>query len=199
MNTIIRRRLLAALLAACALGLGAIPPAAAQEPQLTNGTYVMEGGSYMIEVQRGDSAVVVVEPNKRSTYGRVGPAEYHFWNPNTSTKYGIRVIDASTIEAFKPDNRNSAPTRLVLMSSGQVVENDDSDKFNAMAERYFAMAGSDPANAQSWTACAGVALKRAVSTSDEAGVYARQMASMLKQMDAHANPCPDAIEPSLWR
>jgi hypothetical protein len=175
------------------------PLAHAQSAASASGTYMVEGGSYMIELRQDGDTLVVVEPNKESPYARQADGSYTFYNPNTETNYGIRILDANTIEAFKPDHPESEPTRLVRMG-GSVASGDaapvasaDTDRYEAMAEHYQQLAQDDPGNVQAWTACSAVALKRSVSNPSEADAYATQMAGMLKQMDVATSPCPDAM------
>lgn len=180
--------LLAALLAA--------PAALAAD--VTPGTYMLEGGSYMIEVQADGDGLVVVEPNKNSPYTRIDDDEFHFWNDNTQTNYGIRYLDDRTIEAFKPDQPDNVASRLVLVGGSgadAVVENDDSARWEALAEEYAARLESDPDNIQAWAACAGVAMKRSVSTQADADAYAAQMGGMLQQMmpAGSGSPCPEVM------
>jgi hypothetical protein len=168
--------------------------ATAAEPD-AGGTYMIEGGSYMITLELDGDSLVVVEPNKRSEYTRQADGSYHFYNPNTDTTYGIRVLDANTIEAFMPFV-DSAPTRLVRMAGGgggAGAEPGDSDRYGALAEQYAQMIESDPDNVQSWAACAAVAMKRSIATTAEADAYATQMAAMLQALDASASPCPEVI------
>ena len=185
-----------ALLIACAM-----PAAFAAD--ITPGTYMLEGGSYTIDVQRDGDGLVVVEPNKRSPYARIDDDEFHFYNDNTRTNYGLRYVDARTIEAFKPDVPGNVGTRLVLMSGGAdaIVESADSGRWEALAESYAARIESDSANVQVWAACAGVAMKRSVSTVADADAYARQMAQMLQQMmpAGSPSPCADAMPDTVWR
>ena len=169
--------------------------AAAAAQSDASGTYMVEGGSYMITVEQAGDALVVVEPNKRSEYARQADGSYHFYNPNTDATYGIRVIDANTIEAFKPFV-NSTPTRLVRMNgAAEVVQLDQgtTDRYEALAEQYAGMIESDPDNVQAWSACAAVALKRSLSNPPEAEAYAAQMVAMLQALDAAGSPCPEVI------
>jgi hypothetical protein len=159
------------------------------------GTYVIDGGGYSIDMKMDGDTLVVVEPNKTSPYGKQADGSYQFTNPNNGITYGIRVIDDATIEAFKPGTDNP-PTRLTRLGGGgsaTTADIADADKYSALAERYNALAESDPANIQVHVACASVALKRSVSSREEADAYAAQMAGMLRQLDASANPCPDVI------
>jgi len=192
-----RAALLSTLLA-CAV---AAPAALAAD--VTPGTYMLEGGSYTIEIRQDGDGLVAVEPNKNSPYTRIDDDEFHFYNPNTATNYGIRYIDARTIEAFKPDVPGNVGSRLVLMggAADAVVESADSERYAALAEQYSARIESDPANVQTWAACAGVAMKRSIATVQDADAYAQQMAQMLQQMmpAGSASPCDDVIPASVWR
>jgi hypothetical protein len=176
------------------------PLAHAQSDASATGTYMVEGGSYIVELRQDGDTLVVVEPNKQSPYARQADGSYTFYNPNTETNYGIRILDANTIEAFKPDHPESEPTRLVRIGGGSVASDDgdavgsaDTDRYEAMAEHYQQLAQDDPANIQAWTACSAVALKRSASNPAEADAYATQMAGMLQQMDVATSPCPDAM------
>jgi len=159
------------------------------------GTYVMDGGGYSIDVKMDGDTLVVVEPNKTSPYARQADGSYQFTNPNNGITYGIRVINDRTIEAFKPGSDNP-PTRLSLLGSpggGTSADVADSEKWEKLAGEYSDRIGSDPSNAQAFSACAAVAMKRSVSSQDEANAYSSQMASMLHQLDASSNPCPEVI------
>ena len=176
------------------LGIAAVSLAAAAGAE-PGGTYVIDGGGYSIDVRMDGGNLVVVEPNKTSPYERQADGTYQFTNPNNGITYGIRVIDDRTIEAFKPGTDNP-PTRLSLLGSpGGATSADvaDNEKWEKLAEHYSEMIQSDPSNVQANAACAGVAMKRSVASQEEADAYAAQMAAMLRQMDASANPCPDVI------
>ena len=183
------------------------PAAAPASPTdgFTPGTYMLDGGSYVIEVQRDGDGLLVVEPNKRSPYAWQGGRDFHFYNPNTDTTYGIRVVDARTIEAYKPFVDGNVPSRLTLLSAAAdatavaTPQEDLGDPaYEAIAEKYAAMIETDPANIQSWTACAGAAMKYGTATREEADAYAREMIGMLRMMDAQSTPCEDALPSRLW-
>jgi hypothetical protein len=181
-------------LAPVALGVAALSIAAAvgAEP---GGTYVIDNGGYSIDVKMDGGNLVVVEPNKTSTYVKQADGSYHFTNPNNGITYGIRIIDDRTIEAFKPGTDNP-PTRLSLLGSpGGATTADvaDSEKWEKLAGQYSERIQSDPANVQANVACAAVAMKRSVASKDEADAYAAEMVAMLRQMDASSNPCPEVI------
>ncbi len=175
---------------------------AAQAAKLSSGTYVMQGGSYSIGVAEQDGTLVVTEPNKTSVYTPAADGSYHFTNPNNGITYGLRIVDDRTIEAFKPGNPGGAPTRLVLSggasAGGAAPSGDVAERWSELASQYSAKIATDPANTQSWVACAGVAMKRSVASEAEANAYAREMAAMLRQMSAVSTPCPDVIRPSDW-
>lgn len=188
------------VLLACAF---AAPAVLAQS--VTAGTYMLEGGSYTVQLEPDGNDLVVHEPNKDASYTRQPDGSYHYYNPNTDTVYGIRVLDARTVEAFKPLVDGNVPSRLVLIGgatadAGTPVGAADSERYEALAAHYQALAESDPDNVQVWIACSGAALKRSLSSGADADAYAAQMAQMLKLImtDAGSTPCADAIPASAW-
>lgn len=200
-------RLAALLLAPTAFV--ATPAALAQIAAVSDGTYQIDGGGYQITVERQGSDLVVVEPNKRSTYTRQSDGSWHFRNPVNGILYGIRFIDAATIEAFKPDQPNNVPTRLSRIGGAPAVRSAELPPSAAAADpasvgdialKYRQQALSDPDNAQVWTACAAAALKRHTANPGEADAYGGQMATVLKTIivDPGASPCPDAIPEPVW-
>jgi hypothetical protein len=76
----------------------------------SNGTYVMDGGAYSINVEFVSDGLQIVEPNKTSLYESTGRGEYQFTNPTNGITYGLRVVDDSTIEAYKPGSSQPATT-----------------------------------------------------------------------------------------
>jgi hypothetical protein len=188
------RRALSCVVAAT---LTAVASAPAWAADVTPGTYLLEGGSYSITIDRDGDGLVVREPNKASPYTRFDDDEFHFWNDTTQTRYGIRYLDARTIEAFKPDVAGNAGSRLVLVDGGtaEVVASPESARWEELAGEYAARIENDPANAQAWSACAGVAMKRSIATVADANAYAAQMKQMLQLLmgEGSASPCPDVI------
>lgn len=185
---------LAYRIARASLGVAALVASVAASAEV-GGTYVIDGGGYSIDVRMDGGTLVVVEPNKTSPYEKQADGSYQFTNPNNGITYGIRVIDDRTIEAFKPGTDNP-PTRLSLLGSpggGTSADVADSERWEKLAGEYSERIGSDPSNAQAFSACAAVAMKRSVSSKDEADAYSAQMASMLHQLDASSNPCPEVI------
>lgn len=186
------QRIVLAWLACCALlwaGLAHTNPP-------TSGTYMLEGGSYIITLAMDGENLMVEEPNKISPYSPQQDGSFHFFNPNTNTNFGIRKIDDRAIEAFKPGT-SQPPSRLVLISgavpSSEAISNSESEKWENIANDYMERSQSDPANVQSWTACGAVALKRSLSSKADADAYAGQMAMMLRQMSATSSPCPEVF------
>lgn len=188
-----------AMLATFALAM--LASATVHAATITPGTYMLEGGSYTITIEADGDGLLVREPNKDSPYTRYDEDEFHFWNDNTQTNYGLRYLDERTIEAFKPDVPGNVGSRLVLVGGNTgIVESDDSGRWEQLAQDYSARIESDPANVQAWAACAGVAMKRSVSTVEDADAYARQMAQMLQQMmpEGSASPCAEVMPDSVW-
>jgi len=193
----ILRRTAACLLVACAF---IAPSAFAQDGRATNGTYMLDDGSYTITVAMDGANLVVDEPGgKQSVYTPTGGGVYAYHNDNTGSDFTLTVVDARTLDAARVGN--AAPSRLTLVGGGNPVASEapaDASKWEELANKYSELSQSDPANTQSWVACAAVAMKRSVSTQSEADAYASQMAGMLKQMDAASTPCEDVIPSSLW-
>jgi hypothetical protein len=169
----------------------------AQASAPASGQYQMNGGAYTVTLELSGANLIVKEPTgKVSTYTPAPDGSYHYRNPTNGILYGIRTASNGAIEAFKPDNTNAAPTRLDKVSTAMLAEPDD--KFSKLADHYMEKAQSDSANIQSWTTCAGVAMKRAVSPKTDADKYAQEMANMLKQISATASPCPEVIPPQMF-
>ena len=209
------------LIAASGLSCLLATPAPAQAIPVNDGTYTVDGGSYSIKIQREGDSIVVIEPNKRSIYQRKADGSYQVYNPNTDTVYGIRAVDDHTIEAFKPDRPDSAPTVLTRLGGSpapvvaqragptpiettsipaSIPEPSPGDTYGIAARHYEVLSRSDPDNAQTWTACAAAAQKRSTANPDEANAYAVKMAKVLKAItvDPSTSPCPDAIPAEIW-
>lgn len=183
-----------------AVSLLVCTPLAAQTTDFKNGTYMVKDGGYTLDVSHEGAAMRVKEPNKVSDYALVSPGTYQFYSEKTQTNYGMRVVNDHTLIAFKPDRPDVPGTELVLINSapgesGLAVSDEVTGRYEALAEQYRQKSESDPANAQAWTACSAVALKRSVSNAAEADAFSSQMAGMLKQMlvDTNTSPCPDVI------
>lgn len=185
-----------------ALGLFMATMAGAQK--FSDGTYVIPDSGYSITViQKGDS-LIVVEPNKTSEYRPQGNGAYHFLNNVNGILYGLRVIDAQTIEAFKPGG--SAPATRLTRLGGAPKANVTVDAAPTpgphfeIAERYKARALAEPIDAQTWAFCSAAALKRSMATKEDADAYGREAAVSLSTIlvDPANRPCNDAIPPELW-
>ncbi|MDN4059991.1 hypothetical protein QPK31_17420 [Massilia sp. YIM B02769] len=179
----------------------AVAASASAQQGFTAGTYMLEGGSYSIDVSGSGNTLVVKEPNKQSVYTQAAPGMYHFTNPNNGITYSLRIVDALTLEAGKVP-ANGAPSRLVLVGGAAPAQVDEgeSERFREIAMNYQQRSISDPDNVQLWTACAGAAFKASASTRADHLAYASQMAQMLKQIMVNTaeSPCPDAIPASAW-
>lgn len=162
------------------------------------GTFVLADGSYTINVEREGQNLVVVEPNKRSVYTPDGSGAYVFHNANTGSNFYLRVHDESTIEA----GRVGSATPWILKkvdAAGAAAAFEANDVHMAVAERYAALAESDPDNVQAWSMCSAVAFKRAMGEDAQFAQYAQQVAQTLQLITTSpANPCEDAIPARYW-
>ncbi len=197
------------------LGLVALAGAAAAQTAVSEGTYVVDGGSYSATVERVGSDIAIVDSNKRSVYTPDGSGRYTYYNPNTGSTFTLEVLDDHRIAASSngrsPTVLNrvggapaKAPTPITTVdipASTIAPDAAPADTLGAVARNYQAKAQSDPDNAQAWTACAAAALKRSMSNPPEGDAYAAQMAKVLKLIivDPAESPCPDAIPPAQWR
>ena len=167
----------------------------------TDGTYVMDGGAYSINVEFTAGGIQIVEPNKTSIYRSTGGNEYQFTNPTNGITYGLRVVDDETIEAFKPGS--TQPSTMLKRRAAISVNtegNPDSAKYEALADKYATLAQSDADNAHVWAACGAAALGWATLSADQARTMASQSAAMLKPImtSSGSSPCPDVIPADVW-
>jgi hypothetical protein len=205
---------------AIALAISA-PIAAQAQSAPVDGTYVMEGGSYTIQVRQVGDTLEVEEPNRTSIYTRQPDGSYHTWSEKLQQTYAMRIVDDRTLEAFRPNAGTGKSTRLIRSGpvpvrtvpvppsavadgareggwapDGPTAGNADS----AIADKYLALARSDPKETQAWAFCSAAALKRSTATGAEADAYGRTIATALKSIavDPATSPCPDAIPQALW-
>ncbi|MCY1537083.1 hypothetical protein D9M68_725680 [compost metagenome] len=163
------------------------------------GTYVIEGGSYSMDVEQDGGDLIVVDSNKRSIYKRQGDGSYQFYDPNTGYTFSLRFLDERTVEADRVPSAGtpSILKRVEVQAAAQASTVNDA--YAAIAQHYHEMAQSDPDNAQAWTMCSAVAFKRSLSDGEDFPRYARQMAETLKLIAVDStNPCSDAIPDSFW-
>ena len=211
----------AALLLALALpGVTVIAPApAAAQGAPVDGTYILDGGGYRIEVKQVGDTLEVKEPNRDSVYVRQPDGSYLADSETLGQRYGLRIVDDTTIEAFKPVPGN-VPTRLRRLGPVPTIRTVDippsvsepattaratatataGNADGAIADRYLALTRSDPKNVQTWAFCSAAALKRATATAAEADAYGREAAAALRgiAIDPARSPCEDAIPAALW-
>ena len=162
----------------------------------TNGTYVLEDGSYTVNVEFGNRTLTTIEPNRRATYIEVSPGVYDYINTNyNNRRYRMTVIDDRTIEASKPD-MDSPPTRLVLAKAPDLSKAVQSNaEWNTIAQKYMALTSSDPDNIQSWTACANAALGRSHLTQAAADSMVRDNIAILRDtFGINTSPCPEILK-----
>lgn len=159
------------------------------------GQYQIEGGTYLVTLHYDGANLVTTEPNGRvASYDPQSDQSYHYYNPKLDIVFGLRSLGDGVVEAFRPQEPGVRPDRLILISESTAAPEPDDEQLQ-LAEKYRALSRSDPANAQSWVACAAVAMKRSVSGGADSERYSRQMAQMLKQIavDKNRNPCPEVI------
>lgn len=183
----------------------------AQAQSISSGTYVLDGGSYSIEVINQGDTLLVKEPNRDSPYKRHPDGSWRFYNPNTDANYAIRYVDPATIEAYKPDQPGNVPSRLNRLGGAPAAEATPAapaaapspsgrTDFGSIADSYMRRALDEPDDVQVWSFCAAAAKKREVSTAAEADAYALKAAESLKLIltDTSRSPCEDVISPTLW-
>jgi cytochrome c-type biogenesis protein CcmH/NrfG len=187
---------LTTLAVTCGLAL-----AAASAQAQTSGTYTT-GTGYSAEVTFSPGNMRMKEQTgKESEYRSIRQGEYTYTNPTNNIRYGMRVIDASTIEATKLDSQgNLLPggTRLTLAGKAvtQPVSQSEFDKMSTIAQGYLQRAQTDPNNAQAWSFCGMAAMARAQGGND---AQVLQAATALKSFaTTSSTPCPDAITPAVW-
>ena len=166
-----------------------------------DGTYVMDGGAYSINVEFTADGIQIVEPNKTSLYKATGGNEYQFTNPTNGITYGLRVVNDETIEAFKPGSAQPSTTlKRRAEFSVNTEENPDSAKYEALAEKFMGLSQSDADNVHVWAACGAAALGWATLSADQARSMASQSAAMLKPImtSAGGSPCPEVIPNDVW-
>lgn len=166
------------------------------------GTYQMDGASYTITVEVGENELIVVEPNKRSVYRRVGTTqEYRFFNANTGSTFAMTVVDDRTLRASRVP-QTVAPNILRLVSaSAAAAATSQNDRFKAIADRYRLLAEGDTDNTQMWTFCAAAALGWAMKPEAEAATYAWRVVQQVKPIAVNTavSPCPDVLSSDLWK
>jgi hypothetical protein len=172
------------------------------QTKLKSGNYTTSDGMYTIKVRYDAKAntLTIVEPNKTSEYTFVSGSEYGFTNPTNGIEYRLEIVDATTLESFKPASRNY---RTKLYHSGgadEVTSSEDFVDYQKIAEKYKDKMTSDPANAQLWAFCAAAANARSTLNADGFESYAKKVVKQMKKImeDKKKCPCTDAIPASLW-
>ncbi|WPC30965.1 hypothetical protein [Acinetobacter towneri] len=170
----------------------------------TNGTYSIQNGYYSIDARFEENKLVIVEPNKTSTYLKNSSGDYIFTNPTNNITYGMRVLDDKTLEAFKPGVPNSS-TILTLKSSAPKVQSASNDgksnQMKALADKYFKLAETDSDNVHTWANCASVALAYSSLSMDKAKEMELQAATLIKLSQspvASTSPCSEVISNKTW-
>lgn len=180
----------------------ALPTLIFAQTKLKSGTYTTADGSYTIDVSYDakTNTITVKEPNRTSDYTSVGRGEYGFTNPKNGIEYRLAIVDAETLEAFKPGGRNSSTT---LSYSGGVDEgasSEDFEKYQKVAEKYLNLMQEDADNAQLWAFCGAAANARSTMNADGFEAYAKKAIKAVTAImeDSSRTPCNDAMPSELW-
>ncbi|MDH4583953.1 hypothetical protein E8F20_19020 [Pseudomonas sp. BN415] len=164
-----------------------------------DGTYVLEGGNYSINIEQDGDNLVVVEPNKRSIYERQPDGSYQFYSENSGSTFSLRLLDPGTIETDRVPSAGTPSTLKRVEGRAAAQVSAVNQTYALIAEHYSELAQSDPDNVQVWTMCSAVAFKRSLSEDEDFSRYARQVSESLKSIAVTStNPCSDAIPSSYW-
>lgn len=159
---------------------------------LTAGQFQIEGGSYRVQVSQEGQELVVHEPNRVTRYELDKDDLYTSYHPGYDRTYYIDVLDQNQLKIGFFGSGRSDILRRVDGASG-------ANPHQAISEKYLALAGDDPANAQTWAYCAAVASERALKSPEQFEPFAREAAKQLQLIYVgKGNPCPDAIPSQLW-
>lgn len=191
-----RRLLLLALLFLC------VPVLTFGQTKLKAGTYTTSDGSYSINVRYDAKAntITVVEPNKTSEYTSAGGGEYGFTNPKNGIEYRLAIVDATTLEAFKPGGRDSSTKLYHSGGADEAASSEDFEKYQKVAEKYLEKMKSDPDDAQLWAFCAASANARSTMNAEGFESYAKKAIKEVAKImeDTTSSPCTDAMPADLW-
>ncbi|MGF6692383.1 hypothetical protein M2318_002452 [Metapseudomonas resinovorans] len=164
-----------------------------------DGTYVLEGGSYSINIEQDGDNLVVVEPNKRSIYERQADGSYQFYSENSVSTFSLRLLDPGTIEMDRVPSAGTPSTLKRVEERDAAQVSAVNQTYASIAKHYSELAQSDPDNVQVWTMCSAVALKRSLSEDEDFSRHARQVSESLKSIIVtNTNPCSDAIPSTYW-
>lgn len=167
----------------------------------TNGTYSIQNGYYSIDARFEENKLVIVEPNKTSTYLKNSSGDYIFTNPTNNITYGMRVLDDKTLEAFKPGVPNSTTVLTLQSASAKASSEDKGNQMKALADKYFKLAESDSNNVHTWANCASVALAYSSLSLEKAKEMELQAATLIKLSQspvANSSPCSEVISNKTW-
>lgn len=173
-----------------------------KEIGFNDGEYATQDGYYSINVRLEGDSLTIEEPNKVSVYTRQKNSEYLYTNPKNDITYGMRVVNESTLEAFKPGIENSTTTlKLRSKPSQNSSKHSNQDKMQALAEKYTTLSQTDTLNTQTWVQCAAVAFGYAGLSDQEAKKMEFQVATLLQLIQSSptkSSPCDDVISNSTW-
>lgn len=179
-----------------------LPALTLAQTNLKAGTYTTEDGSYSIDVRYDakSNTITIVEPNKTSNYTAVGRGEYGFTNPKNGIEYRLAILNATTLEAFKPGGRASSTKLYFSGGADEPAPSKDVEKYEKIAQKYLDKMESDSDDAQLWSFCAAAATARGTMNADGFESYATKIVKGMVSImeDKTINPCDDAIPASIW-
>lgn len=166
---------------------------------LTSGQYITDDGYYTVTINFNKDYLILIEPNLTSMYKKVDANVYSYIHARNNVDYRIEVIDASTIQTFKPNVNNSRYT-LKLTKTSEIASTAQFKKYYALAEQYKAKMQTDKKDAQLWSFCAAAAMAKSTMNNEGFTDYATKVSSSIKQIIINKTKCPceDAIPQEIW-
>lgn len=166
---------------------------------LTSGQYITDDGYYTVTINFNKDHLILIEPNLTSLYKKVDGNIYSYVHARNNVDYRIEVIDAATIQTFKPSVNNSRYT-LKLTKTSEVASTAQFKQYYALAEQYKAKMQTDKKDAQLWSFCSAAAMARSTMNDEGFADYATKVASSIKQIIINKTKCPceDAIPLAIW-
>lgn len=166
--------------------------------KVPSGPYTSSDGMYTVTIEFKENTIVVVEPNKTSSYILTGNNTYEYTNPNNGKHYKLQIADETTLVAF-----GSTGSTNYYFSGGlsKAATKEQFAFYKKVAEEYKNKMNEDAKNAQMWSLCAAVAMQRATLNDEGFEEYAKATILSLRQLvtDQRTCPCPRAIPPALWQ
>jgi hypothetical protein len=191
---------------ALALLVSPVPVLRAQA-SFQSGIYVTPDNRYSITVMMTSAGLEVTEPNRKSLYKRRGDVSRYYSVAPNGKEYGIRLAERGTIYSFTAAGETMLRLKQAIQEQTGMSDADlapastvpthaSLDAFN----KWKAKINENPADAHLYAACGAAAVAKATFNPSGYREYTRLVVAGLKQLlvNPRANPCPDAIDNSLW-